>query len=37
MGFFCDFAFLSVEVARADDDDVARLSFRLETHKIDEF
>jgi len=34
-GFFRDFAFLSVEVARADDDDIARFGFRLEAHEID--
>jgi hypothetical protein len=36
-GFLDDFAFLSVEVARADNDDVSRLGFRLETSKIHEF
>src|SRR5258708_6304915 len=36
-GFLYDFAFLGVEVARADDDDVAGLGFGLEAQKVDEF
>src|SRR5437667_10718970 len=35
-GFLDDFAFLSIEVARADNDDVSRLGFRSETSKINE-
>src|SRR5207253_4256960 len=34
-GFLDDFAFLGVEIARADDDDVARLGFWLEAEEID--
>ena len=35
--FFDDFTFLSVEVARADDDDVAGFGFGLEAEQIDKF
>src|ERR1700722_12822448 len=36
-GFFGDLALVGVEIARANDHDVAWLSFRLESHKINEF
>src|SRR5260370_23152028 len=36
-GFFDDFTFLGVEIAGADDDDVAGLCFGLEAEKVDEF
>src|SRR5712692_36598 len=35
-GFFDDFAFLRVEIAGADDDDVAGFGFGLEAEKVDE-
>ena len=34
-GFFYDFAFLGIEIARADDDDVARLGLGLEAQQVD--
>jgi len=35
-GSLDDLAFLGVEIARADDDDIAGFGFRLEAQKVDE-
>src|SRR5713101_5519609 len=36
-GFLDDLAFLSVEIPRANNNDVARFGFRFETKKVDQF
>ena len=36
-GFLDDFAFLGIQIAGTDDDDVAGFGFGLETQKVDEF